>query len=95
MVIPEGVQEIGEQWFENSHVESVALPASVMAIESEAFRGCKGLRRVEFAAGSKLEKIGFGCFSGSGLIELSFPEGLTEIGAEAFDDCVNLKTVWV
>lgn len=31
-VIPEGVQEIGEQWFKSSEVESIIIPVSVEEI---------------------------------------------------------------
>ena len=32
VVIPEGTQEIGAQWFMNSNIESAAIPASVTVI---------------------------------------------------------------
>ena len=57
VVIPEGVQEIGERWFINSKLESVTIPASVTAIGKEAFCGCKNLKEVVFEAGSVLKKI--------------------------------------
>lgn len=31
--IPEGVRRIGREWFKNSEIESVALPASVMEVD--------------------------------------------------------------
>lgn len=62
--IPQGVEKIGSEWFKNSGVESVTIPASVREIGAEAFRGCKQLRRVEFAEGSQLRRIGDRCFQG-------------------------------
>lgn len=41
VVIPDGVETIGERWFMNSKIQSVTIPASVQRIEREAFRGCK------------------------------------------------------
>ena len=33
MVIPEGVQVFGEQWFNNSEIENITIPASVTEIK--------------------------------------------------------------
>ena len=48
VIIPEGVLEIGEQWFMNSEVESVTIPASVAAIGRDAFCCYKCLKHVIF-----------------------------------------------
>ena len=32
VAIPEGVQEIGEQWFKNSEIKSVVVPKSIRRI---------------------------------------------------------------
>lgn len=76
-----------------SEVESVTIPTSVTAIGNEAFRDCKNLRRVTFAEGSQLKKIGFNCFSGSGLEEFVLPLSVREVGAGAFKNCRQLKSV--
>lgn len=52
VTIPEGIQEIGEQWFKHSEIESVAIPASVRSIGKDAFCGCKKLQSVAFAEDS-------------------------------------------
>lgn len=44
MIIPDGVREIGEQWFKNSDIESITIPASVTNLKQEAFCDCKKLR---------------------------------------------------
>ena len=41
LVIPDGAQEIGEEWFMNSGVESVVVPASVEEIWAYAFYSCQ------------------------------------------------------
>lgn len=63
VIIPDGVQKIGEQWFMNSGIESVAISASVELIEKEAFCRCPRLQRVEFAEESRLNVIGTGVFA--------------------------------
>lgn len=37
VVIPEGFQEIGDQWFWNTEIESVEVPTSVTTIGRQAF----------------------------------------------------------
>ena len=93
VVIPEGVTHIGERWFRNTGVESVALPASITVIEREAFRGCKNLRRVAFAEGSRLEKLGSECFREAGVERVVIPKSVTEILGRAFYVCKDLKKV--
>ena len=62
VVLPDGLRKIGDRWFANSDIESVVIPASVREIGAEAFFMCERLRRVVFAEGSKLEKMGNKCF---------------------------------
>ena len=49
VVIPEGVQVFGEQWFKNSKIESIIVPSSVKEIGPSAFCDCKNLTKVIFA----------------------------------------------
>ena len=46
-----------------------------------------------FAPNCRLGKIGKFCFQNSGLEELQLPQGLLELGDEAFADCRNLSAV--
>lgn len=48
VVVPD-VERIGEGVFEDSAVERVLIPASIRAIEKDAFRGCGRLKKVTFA----------------------------------------------
>jgi hypothetical protein len=57
------------------------------------FYGCTGLNTVEFSDSGTLTKIGSHAFEGSGLKSISIPEGVTEIGASAFDSCSSLTSV--
>ena len=93
VVIPEGVREIGEKWFKGAEVESVTIPVGVTVIGKEAFHGCRRLKRVIFAPGSKLEKIWSACFSNSGIERITVPKGVEEIPKSAFEECTNLQEV--
>ena len=44
VVIPEGIEKIGNHWFWGSGIESVTVPASVREIETNAFYKCKSLK---------------------------------------------------
>ena len=93
VAISEGVSNIEEQWFKNSEIESVTIPASVTEIGKEAFSDCRNLRRVTFAAGSQLKMIGEQSFSSCRVEEIVIPRSVTRIGKQAFSGCQELMQV--
>ena len=48
-----------------------------------------------FEEGSKLEDIGWDCFKNSGLEEIRLPKSLKNVGYGAFQNCRNLRTIYV
>ena len=76
VVLPEGVEEVGGQWFKNTGLESVSLPASVRVVAREAFYNCRSLKRVVFAGSGNLKEIGDKCFQSSGIEEITLPDNL-------------------
>ena len=52
VVIPDGVERIGNYLFWGSNIESVTIPASVKEIGEGTFCRCKKLKRVTFEEGS-------------------------------------------
>lgn len=52
VVIPDGVERVGNHWFWRSDIESIEIPASVREIGVEAFCNCRSLKSVTFVAGS-------------------------------------------
>ena len=93
VVIPDGVEKIGNHWFCSSETESVKIPASVREIGVDAFFGCKNLKSVVFAPESKLEKIGAGSFSKTGIEKIVVPKNVIEIEVGAFYQCKELREV--
>ena len=78
--------------FENSGVQSVALPDTVQKLSASAFKNCTALTTIKLS--SKLEVIEDKAFYGcSALTEVTFPEGLVTIGGQAFADCTSLKSI--
>ena len=85
LVIPEGLQKIGEKLFWYSDIESVTIPVSITTIEEEAFTGCESLREVVFENGSKLRTICANAFGCCGKLKnMILPEGLEKIDLYAF-----------
>ena len=62
-------------------------------IDIETFYGCKYLKRIEIPEG--VEHIGDGCFSHSGVEEVTLPSTLRDINQSVFDDCDTLRVIWV
>lgn len=64
-------------------LETITIPASVIVIPSDAFRGCKNLRTVEFPEDSKLERINSRAFYGTAITSLKIPDTVIGIGPGA------------
>ena len=63
MVIPDGIEQVRNEWFAGSNIESVTVPASVREIQVGAFSCCRSLAAVAFkrprpGKGSLLRVIG-------------------------------------
>ena len=81
--IPNTVQYIGSKAFNDTALSAVRIPASIMKIGNRAFGNCKNLVYVQFeTASAKARGI-------KGTRALSD----VEIGAFAFENCVNLASV--
>ena len=93
VAIPASVEEIGVNAFcACEYLKHVGIEENgwLRTIGDYAFCRCRNLARVHLP--KKLEKIGVGCFSYSGLEEAILPESAREVGAEAFFKCKHLKT---
>jgi hypothetical protein len=72
----------------------VKIPAEVKVISMACFAGCPLLQKVDFAAGTKLERIDGDAFSGcSALRAISIPDSVTVIGPSSFADCSRMSTI--
>ena len=93
VIIPEGIEMVGNHWFFGSDVESITVSASVREIWVDAFCRCKKLKQVVFAPGNRLERIGRGGFYCTGIERIAIPKEVGEIQEGAFEGCENLKEV--
>lgn len=72
-------------------VTSLIIPAKVTTIDANVFLKCKYIKKVTFASGSKLTKIGMYAFKGCSALEsVSLPSTLKTIGYRAFGACTSL-----
>ena len=88
-----GITEIADkEYYQNSEIVGVVLPASVTSIGSEAFAECAALASVAFPEG--LKSIGEFAFTECpSLTGVVIPDSVTEIGKLAFRYCENLNSV--
>ena len=98
VIIPDGVTSIGSNAFSGCHdLSSVTIPESVTSIEYFAFSHCENLKTAgpigggynyEFGWKDSIPSRAFNyCQS---LSDVTFPDGLTNIGEYAFTHCTGL-----
>ena len=87
IALPETVRTIGANIFENSGLESITLPESLLAVSNYAFSGCASLTSVSIPEPSYAF---YGCTS---LKDVVFGEYLSVIGDYAFAECTGLEAL--
>ncbi|MGO0077582.1 leucine-rich repeat protein [Streptococcus suis] len=91
LTLPAGLQKLGTHSFaRSSNLKSVTIPSSLVEGDG-AFIDSKNLVNISLAPGTT--KIIDGLFRGTGFTEFTIPEGITEIGANAFSDNESLTTI--
>lgn len=98
VLLNEGLEALGEFQgrgcsgvFRSTGLKSVALPGTMRVLGDCTFWGCVQLRRVSFAAGGCLERIGELCFAESGVAEVTLPRTLKQVAGSAFSGCEGLS----
>lgn len=82
---------IEKQAFANRGIVNIELPKTIEIIETEAFKGCRNLEKVNFP--QNLKGIGRSAFIYcSNLSSVTIP-GKTHLGTSVFFGCINLKEV--
>jgi len=104
LVIPEGITSVGAGAFEQcEQAQSLSIPQSLTEIGNGAFRGCTQLQTIDVAAGNSAFRDSGNCLLSTDGILLKGSENgviptdgsIHTIGADAFRDCVGLKTVTI
>ena len=89
--IPNDVKIIGANAFAECTIKEVKFPASLELIESNAFGGCKELKKVVVPGNVKV--IESAAFRYSSIEEIIVEDGVEKIGGDAFAGCRKLKSV--
>lgn len=91
VTIDEGVTVVGTAAFEETAVEKIILPSTVIVVRTEAFRDCRQLREVVLNDG--LKTIAESAFKRTeSLSEISIPNSVKHIGSGCFA-CSGIKSV--
>ncbi|MGN0620600.1 MAG: leucine-rich repeat protein [Porcipelethomonas sp.] len=90
--LPEGLLKSERYAFRYcTTLNKVTLPDSLETIADESFQGCSSLESIVLP--DNLKTIGACAFEGSGLKNVSVPEGITDIDVEVFANCEDLESV--
>ena len=101
VTIPDSVTKIGMRAFYGcSSLTSITIPDSVTTIERMAFYSCSSLTefKCKFAEDNGRVLVQDGtiiAFAPAGLTGYTIPDGITEIGDDAFSQCKNLTSVTI
>lgn len=91
-IITDGYLYIGKRAFAgNTRLHQVVMPYTLLEIGDYAFENCSRLKRVNLT--ERLEGIGEGAFTGTGLKTIIFPNSLYHIGAGAFSGCSDIDRI--
>ena len=90
--IPGSVEQIGDSVFKAcSGLKTVKLGEGLTEVSDRMFYGLDRLESVELP--ESLKEIGENAFSGTSIINIDIPSGVTSIGSGAFSNCDNLTSV--
>lgn len=90
VTIPDTVTRIEANAFEQSSIQSIALPAGLTKIEHGTFFLCTDLASVEIP--DTVTEIAGSAFMGCrNLKRIQIPDSVTKIGGRAFDGCKKLE----
>lgn len=106
--IPQSLKQLGRMAFAGTAIKTIDLPADV-EIGDRPFDGCTAVESIEnwrpelgidslsnikhVSLANSVTDIPAGLFAHSTIEKIVLPAGVTNIGAQAFYDCANLRTI--
>ena len=94
VILPEGLEEIGNRAFEYCYLQDIVFPDSLLVIGDYAFN-C-GISQTDLVLPDSVRTIGKHAFSSCGhLASIHLPKALTELGEYAFWFCKSLREITI
>ena len=94
ILLPDGLRKIGHGAFLGcSALKEVSLSPELMVLDSYAFLSCDSLEEVTIRG--DIRDVGYSVFSNCPVHVIRIEEGTTVVSSEVFDDCVELKKVYL
>ena len=92
--LSKNLNELSDEAFFNSGLESIKIPAGVDSITDSCFENCPSLETVTFSKG--LKTLGENAFKSCiSLKTVVLPDGLESLGGSTFVGCINLESVTI
>ena len=92
--VGQGVEEIGENAFEETGIKKITIPSSVKIIGDYAFYNCDLLMELTLSV-KGLEEIGEKAFSKTSIKEVTIPSTIQNMGAGIFYECTDLSKITI
>lgn len=93
LIIPEGVESIGSTFaYGTISLKTLVLPSTLKSIGNSAFRSAD-LSNTNLVLPEGLTSIGEYAFKASNVPSVTVPSTVETVGKEAFQECMNLKTI--
>ena len=94
IAIPNKVTDIGIGVFQCCYnLSDVKLGTGLSKIPTGTFYSCTALTKIQIP--NNIKAIDYGAFESSGLIEVTIPDSVTELGECAFLFCDKLEKAWI
>ena len=94
VTISDGIEYIGSSAFSDCELlNEVIIPSSVTHIGDMSLSHCPSLTQIEIPYG--VEFVGYAAFYNTPIETIVFPESVTRLGANLFQDSTTLKTVYL
>lgn len=90
--VKEGTSVIGSNAFEETSIQSVHIPETVIEIRAGAFWRCLNLTEINFP--SSLARIGSFALGSTSIKEVTIPSGITNIGQDVFMSS-QIETIYI